>query len=233
MRIPTYLILSAIWLFACQSESKQSESKAETQPEQAPRALEPQTDALDEDAEWIVFFGNSLVAGYGLSQEDAFPALVQRKIRDLELNYKVYNAGESGATSADGVSRIDFLLNQVPPISVFVLELGANDGLRGIQPTETQNNLQSIIDKVKTRYPEVAILIAGMEVPPNMGDAYADEFRAVFRNLAIINQTALIPFLLEGVAGEPELNQEDGIHPTKEGHQIVSEHVWQYLEGLL
>ncbi|MEL6592728.1 MAG: arylesterase [Bacteroidota bacterium] len=220
-------------LMACQSESKQSESNEETSAELPAASPNNEVEPLDENAEWIVFFGNSLTAGYGLSQEDAFPALIQRKIRDLELNYKVYNAGESGATSADGVSRIDFLLNQVPPISVFVLELGANDGLRGIQPTETQNNLQSIIDKVKTRYPDVAILIAGMEVPPNMGDAYADEFRAVFRNLAIINQTALIPFLLESVAGEPELNQEDGIHPTKEGHRILTDNVWKHLEGLL
>ncbi|MEL6803086.1 MAG: arylesterase [Bacteroidota bacterium] len=233
MRISTYLIMLTLLLMACQSESKQSESNEETSAELPAASPNNEVEPLDENAEWIVFFGNSLTAGYGLSQEDAFPALIQRKIRDLELNYKVYNAGESGATSADGVSRIDFLLNQVPPISVFVLELGANDGLRGIQPTETQNNLQSIIDKVKTRYPDVAILIAGMEVPPNMGDAYADEFRAVFRNLAIINQTALIPFLLESVAGEPELNQEDGIHPTKEGHRILTDNVWKHLEGLL
>lgn len=226
-------MMFTLLLAACQSESKQRESSAETSTELPETSTDKGVEPLDEDAEWIVFFGNSLTAGYGLSQEDAFPALIQRKIRDLELNYKVYNAGESGATSADGVSRIDFLLNQVPPISVFVLELGANDGLRGIQPTETQNNLQSIIDKVKTRYPDVAILIAGMEVPPNMGDAYADEFRAVFRNLAIINQTALIPFLLESVAGEPDLNQEDGIHPTKEGHRIVTDNVWKHLEGLL
>lgn len=154
-------------------------------------------------------------------------------MRDLSLNYKVYNAGESGATSADGVSRIEFMLNQIPPIEVFVLELGANDGLRGIQPAETQNNLQKIIDQVKTRYPEVSIVIAGMEVPPNMGDTYADEFRAVFRNLAIVNQTALIPFLLDGVAGEPDLNLEDGIHPTAEGHEIVAENVWSQLKDLL
>ncbi len=220
-------------LFACQNEPS---STQKTSPADPPMTeAKPKQDNLDtdEDTQWVVFFGNSLTAGYGLSQEEAFPALIQRKMRDLSLNYKVYNAGESGATSADGVSRIEFLLNQIPPIEVFVLELGANDGLRGIQPVETQNNLQKIIDQVKTRYPEVSIVIAGMEVPPNMGDTYADEFREVFRNLAIVNQTALIPFLLDGVAGEPDLNLEDGIHPTAEGHEIVAENVWAQLKDLL
>ncbi|MEM6347143.1 MAG: arylesterase [Bacteroidota bacterium] len=222
-----------ILLFACQNEPS---STQQTKPVAAPiTKAKPKQDILDtdEDTQWVVFFGNSLTAGYGLSQEEAFPALIQRKMRDLSLNYKVYNAGESGATSADGVSRIEFLLNQIPPIEVFVLELGANDGLRGIQPVETQNNLQKIIDQVKTRYPEVSIVIAGMEVPPNMGDTYADEFREVFRNLAIVNQTALIPFLLDGVAGEPDLNLEDGIHPTAEGHEIVADNVWAQLKDLL
>ncbi|MEL7535164.1 MAG: arylesterase [Bacteroidota bacterium] len=220
-------------LLACQNEPSNTQK---TSPAESPMTeAKPKQDNLntDEDTQWIVFFGNSLTAGYGLSQEEAFPALIQRKMRDLSLNYKVYNAGESGATSADGVSRIEFMLNQIPPIEVFVLELGANDGLRGIQPAETQNNLQKIIDQVKTRYPEVSIVIAGMEVPPNMGDTYADEFRAVFRNLAIVNQTALIPFLLDGVAGEPDLNLEDGIHPTAEGHEIVAENVWSQLKDLL
>lgn len=233
MRIFTFLFLSSLLMIACQNEPAKSQEEVPVKTVM-PKENPPQTKLdTDEDSQWIVFFGNSLTAGYGLSQEQAFPALIQRKIRDSELNYQIYNAGESGATSADGVSRIEFLLNQIPPIEVFVLELGANDGLRGIQPVETQNNLQKIIDQVKTRYPEVSIVIAGMEVPPNMGDTYADEFREVFRNLAIVNQTALIPFLLEGVAGDPDLNLEDGIHPTAEGHEIVAENVWAQLKDLL
>ena len=179
----------------------------------------------------IIFFGNSLTAGYGLSPEQAFPALIQKKIDSLGLPYQVVNAGVSGETSSGGKTRIDWILQQ--PIDIFVLELGANDGLRGIQLSETKKNLQEIIDKVKAKYPEAKLLFAGMEIPPNMGQAYTAEFRSIYKDLAAKNSMALIPFLLEGVGGEPELNQPDGIHPTAEGHQIVAENVWKELQKLL
>ena len=179
----------------------------------------------------IVFFGNSLTAGYGLSPEQAFPAIIQKKIDSLGLPYQVVNAGVSGETSSGGKTRIDWILQQ--PIEIFVLELGANDGLRGTPLSETKKNLQDIIDKVKTKYPDTKLVFAGMEIPPNMGQAYTSEFRNIYIDLAAKNNMTLIPFLLEGVGGEPELNQEDGIHPTAEGHVIVANNVWKQLEKLL
>lgn len=179
----------------------------------------------------IVFFGNSLTAGYGLSPEQAFPALIQQKIDSLGLPYQAINAGLSGETSSGGLTRIDWILQQ--PMDIFILELGANDGLRGIPLAQTKKNLQDIIDKVKAKYPEAKLIFAGMQIPPNMGQTYSTEFRDMFGELAEKNSMALIPFLLEGVGGEPELNQEDGIHPTAEGHRIVADNVWKELEKLL
>src|SRR5688500_12748599 len=179
----------------------------------------------------IVFFGNSLTAGYGLSPSEAFPAIIQNKIDSLGLPYKVINAGVSGETSSGGNGRIDWILRQ--PLDVFVLELGANDGLRGIPLSETKKSLQSIIDKVKAKYPEAKLVLAGMQIPPNMGVDYTTEFRNIYPELAEKNGATLIPFLLEGVGGELKLNQQDGIHPTAEGHHIVAENVWGVLEEVL
>ena len=179
----------------------------------------------------IVFFGNSLTAGYGLSPSEAFPAIIQNKIDSLGLPYKVINAGVSGETSSGGNGRIDWILRQ--PLDVFILELGANDGLRGIPLSETKKSLQSIIDKVKAKYPEAKLVLAGMQIPPNMGASYTTEFRNIYPDLATKNGATLIPFLLEGVGGELKLNQQDGIHPTAEGHHIVAENVWQVLEDVL
>ena len=179
----------------------------------------------------IVFFGNSLTAGYGLSPSEAFPAIIQNKIDSLGLPYKVINAGVSGETSSGGNGRIVWILKQ--PLDVFVLELGANDGLRGIPLSETKKSLQSIIDKVKAKYPEAKLVLAGMQIPPNMGVTYTTEFRNIYPDLAKKNAAMLIPFLLEGVGGDLKLNQQDGIHPTAEGHQIVAENVWRVLEDLL
>jgi len=179
----------------------------------------------------IVFFGNSLTAGYGLSPEQAFPALIQKKIDSIGLPYNVVNAGVSGETSSGGKNRIDWILRE--PVDIFVLELGANDGLRGTPLSETKKNLQDIIDRVKAKYPEAKLIFAGMEIPPNMGQAYTTEFRNIYTDLAAKNMMTLIPFLLEGVGGEPELNQADGIHPTAEGHLIVADNVWKELQKLL
>lgn len=180
----------------------------------------------------ILFFGNSLTAGYGVEPTQAFPALIQQKIDSMHLPYKVINGGVSGETTADGNQRIDFVLKQ-QPLDVFVLELGANDGLRGVPLTETRKNLQSIVDKVKSKYPAAKLVLAGMQIPPNMGQAYATDFKNIYPELAKKNNMLLIPFLLQGVGGEARLNQQDGIHPTAEGHQIVAENVWKVLKGAL
>ena len=179
----------------------------------------------------IVFYGNSLTAGYGVSPSEAFPAIIQKRIDSLGLPYQVVNAGVSGETSSGGKTRIDWILRE--PVDIFILELGANDGLRGTPLSETKKNLQDIIDKVKAKYPDTKLVFAGMEIPPNMGQAYTTEFRNIYTDLAAKNKMTLIPFLLEGVGGEPELNQADGIHPTAEGHLIVAENVWKQLEKLL
>lgn len=177
----------------------------------------------------ILFFGNSLTAGYGLEDpEEAFPALIQQKIDSLNLPYKVINAGLSGETTSGGVNRINWLLKQ--QIDIFVLELGANDGLRGLKISQTKRNLQSILDTVKARYPNAKRILLGMEVPPNMGGKYVSDFRVIFRQVAEENNIPFVPFMLEGVAGVPELNLRDGIHPTGEGYKIVAENVWEVLK---
>jgi len=179
----------------------------------------------------IIFFGNSLTAGYGLEPSEAFPALIQNKLDSLNLNYKVINAGVSGETTSGGNSRVDWILRQ--PIDVFVLELGANDGLRGIPLKETKNNLQSMINKVTIAYPNAKIILAGMQIPPNMGMQYTTEFRNIYPELAKKNNITLIPFILEGVGGEAKLNQEDGIHPTAEGHKVIAENLWKEIQDQL
>ncbi|WP_225871032.1 arylesterase [Pedobacter frigiditerrae] len=179
----------------------------------------------------ILFFGTSLTAGYGLDPSEAYPTLIQQKIDSLKLPYKVINAGLSGETSAGGKGRVDWLLKQ--KIDVFVLELGANDGLRGIPVAETTKNLQFIIDQVKKKYPNAKMVLAGMQMPPSMGLTYTNQFREVFPKLASKNGMVLIPFLLDKVGGNAKLNQKDGIHPTAQGAKILAENVWAKLEGVL
>ncbi len=179
----------------------------------------------------ILFFGNSLTAGMGLNPENAFPALIQKRLDSLQLDYTVVNAGLSGETTSGGKNRLDWVLNQ--PTAIFVLELGANDGLRGIPLHETRSNLQTIIDMVRKKNPKTQIVLAGMQIPPNMGEAYTSEFRNIFPDLAKKNNAALIPFLLEDVAGVPDLNQTDGIHPTVEGHKILAQNVWDVLKDIV
>ncbi|MFZ5969954.1 MAG: arylesterase [Bacteroidota bacterium] len=179
----------------------------------------------------ILFFGDSLTAGYGLSVEEAFPALVEKQLIKKGLAVKVVNAGLSGETSAGGLNRIDWILRQ--PIDVFVLELGANDGLRGLPLDQTISNLQGIINKVKGKYPQCKVVLAGMMVPPNLGKEYTEQFRKIYPDLARKNKATLIPFLLEGVAGDEKLNLTDGIHPNVEGHQKVATNVTTILEPLL
>jgi acyl-CoA thioesterase I len=179
----------------------------------------------------ILFLGDSITAGYGLDPSQAFPALIQQKIDAQRWHFKVVNAGQSGDTSAGGLSRIDWLLKN--KIDVLVLELGANDGLRGLPVENSKKNLQAIIDRTKDKYPEVKVIVAGMKVPPNMGGDYGRKFEAVFVDLAKKNNAPLIPFILDGVGGLPELNLADGIHPTPKGHEIVAANVWKVLEPVL
>lgn len=181
----------------------------------------------------VVFLGDSLSAGYGLDNAAAssFPALIEAKIKAAGLPYPVVNAGVSGDTSAGGVRRIDWLLRR--PIAVLVLELGGNDGLRGIPPAETQKNLQAIIAKAKAKNPGVKVLVAGMKMPPNLGAEYIARFAAIFPAVAQANGAALMPYLLEGVGGSETLNQRDRIHPTAAGHRVIAEALWPWLKPLL
>lgn len=180
----------------------------------------------------ILCFGDSITAGYGLDDSnEAYPALLQEKIDTLNLDYTVINSGLSGETTAGGRSRIDWVLRQ--NVDVFLLELGGNDGLRGISLSETKSNLQDIITSVKSKNASTKIILAGMELPPNMGQDYTNEFRRVFREVASENDLTFIPFILKDVGGIPELNQSDGIHPTAEGHRIVAQTVWDVLEPML
>jgi acyl-CoA thioesterase-1 len=179
----------------------------------------------------ILFLGDSISAGLGVQPEQAFPALIEQKIHRANLPFEVVNAGLSGDTSAGGLRRVDWLLQKT--VDVLVLELGANDGLRGLPVAAMELNLQGIIDRVKAKNPQVKIVIAGMQIPPNLGADYTAAFRAAFADLAQKNHAALIPFLLEGVGGHVEFTQRDQIHPTPDGHKIVAENVWRVLEPLL
>jgi len=190
---------------------------------------EPQANGIDRQT--ILLLGDSLAAGYGLDLSEAFPALLQKKVDEAGLKFSVVNAGVSGDTSAGGLRRIDWLLKR--RVDVLVLELGGNDGLRGIPAAATRTNLQAIIDRTKQKYPQVQIVVAGMQMPPNMGADYNTAFAKIFPDLAKANNAALVPFLLEGVGGKPELNLPDMIHPTAEGHKIVAENVWKVLKPVL
>jgi acyl-CoA thioesterase-1 len=184
-----------------------------------------------DEARVILFFGDSLTAGYQLNPAQAFPALIQEKINAEGWNYKTVNAGLSGETSAGGLRRIDWVTRN--RVDWLVLELGANDAFRGIDLDATEANLQSIIDRVRKKNPDVGLVISGMLMPPNLGSDYVNRFRSMFVELAERNNGALIPFLLEGVAGIASLNLPDGIHPTAEGHKRLAETVWKVLKPVL
>jgi acyl-CoA thioesterase-1 len=178
----------------------------------------------------IVAFGDSLTAGYGLPEEQSFTTLLQNKLDEKGYRYRVVNAGVSGDTSAGGVSRLDWSLNE-GDVKILILELGGNDGLRGLPVSNLRKNLAEIIERAQSR--GVTVLLAGMEAPPNLGEEYTREFRQVYRDLAKKYKLAFIPFVLEGVGGRPEYNQPDGIHPNAEGEKIMTENVWRALEPLL
>jgi len=179
----------------------------------------------------IVFLGTSLTAGLGLDPDQAFPALIQRKLDADGLRFEAVNAGVSGETSAGARRRVDWLLQQ--PAAVLVIETGANDGLRGLEVDSLRSNIQAMIDEAERQSPKPAVVLVGMRAPPNLGRAYSRRFERVYPELAKENDLPLVPFLLEGVAGRPALNQADMIHPTAEGQQRMAETVWEVLEPLL
>lgn len=217
-----FLILVILILPACGNNNAPAND--------TPQASAQTSSAAASTKKNILFFGDSLTAGYGLEDEqDAFPGVIQRRIDSLKLPYNVINAGVSGETTAGGLGRIDWTLKQ--KVDIFILELGANDGLRGVPVSETKKNLHTIIAKVKAKYPDARIILAGMMVPPSMGADYANSFKAVFPAIAEKDKVELIPFLLDHVAGIAKLNQGDGIHPTAEGAKLVADNVWRVLKG--
>ena len=179
----------------------------------------------------ILFVGTSLTAGYGLDPSDAYPARIQEKLDAAGLRHRVVNAGVSGETSAGARRRIDWLMSQ--PVSILVVETGANDGLRGLDPQDARANIQAIFDRAKRQTPPPKLMLIGMAAPPNLGSRYARAFSAIYPELARENGAVLVPFLLEGVAGIPRLNQPDGVHPTPEGQRIIAETVWKHLVPML
>lgn len=183
------------------------------------------------DTKSVIFFGDSLTAGYGVDPDEAYPALIQQKIDQAGLAWRVVNAGLSGETTAGGLRRLDWILRQ--PVDIFVIELGGNDGLRGIAPATTRSNLAAMIERIRQRQPHVKVVLAGMQLPTNMGPDHTRDFAALYPDLAQATGAVLIPFLLERVGGDASLNLPDGIHPTPEGHKIVAETVWRTLQPLL
>ncbi|HEX8348322.1 MAG TPA: arylesterase [Hymenobacter sp.] len=187
----------------------------------------------------IIFFGDSLTAGYQLRASEAFPSLLQQRLDSLKLPYKALNYGISGETTAGGRQRIASVLAR-QPVDVFVLALGANDGLRGIPVRETAQNLQFILDQVRLKYPKASLVLVGLEFPFDLSilgghqyGRYAAEFKALFRTLAEKNNVAFVPFLLQGVLGRRELNLPDGVHPNAQGQKILADNVWVVLQTVL
>ena len=206
-------------------------SKTKTESTPGPEQ-EPQTvPALQEqdDRPVIIAFGDSLTAGSGVDPEQNYPSKLQARINDSGYRYRVLNAGVSGETSSQGFNRVETYLN--PPPAIAIVELGANDGLRGLPIASIRSNLAGIVERFQSTGAKV--ILAGMEVPPNYGPQYANSFREIFKSVAKEYGASLIPFFLDGVGGHPELNQDDGIHPTGEGYDIVIDNVWSVLEPLL
>ena len=179
----------------------------------------------------LVVLGDSLSAGFGVDLSEAWPARIQEKIREAGLPWKLVNAGLSGDTSAGGLRRLDWILRR--PVDALLLELGSHDGLRGLPLEATRTNLQTVIERTRAKYPNVRVVLAGMKMPENLGEAYTRQFETLYRDLAETNKVALIPFLLDGVGGRAELNLPDQIHPNVEGHRRVATNVWKMLQPVL
>lgn len=225
------LLLLSVLSASCQTgESQEGDDLADAGPTTVERS-DSSSIVVNEGEKVILFLGNSLSAGLGVDDDAAFPSIIQRKIDSLGWNYQVVNAGISGETSSGGVSRIDWVLKQ--PVDVLILELGGNDGLRGISTEVTRRNLEHIIEKTRQAYPDAEVVLAGMQIPPNLGHEYTRSFREIYPQIASDQDAHLIPFLLEGVGGVDSLMQSDGIHPNSEGHRVVAENVWDVLKPIL
>lgn len=220
-------LISVLLLLGC------GDKKSEKNSEESLPVKEKSTSVSEEKkSKTILCFGDSITAGYGLDDSNAaYPALLQQKIDSLGLDYTVINSGLSGETTAGGRSRLIWVMKQ--KVDIFLLELGGNDGLRGIPLTETRANLEAIITSVQEQSPDTRIILAGMELPPNMGQDYTSEFRELFAEIAAEQNVEFIPFILKDVGGIAALNQNDGIHPTAEGHQIVAHTVWEVLKPMI
>lgn len=222
------LLLVLLILSACENKQTNTQQVAEEPTQTLEESIKAEKSTTKKK---ILFFGDSITAGYQLDEEDAFSFLIQETIDSLDMDYVVVNAGVSGETSSGGLNRIDWVLRQ--PVDVFCLELGANDALRGLDPVETAKNLDEIIKKVKASNAEVEIVLLGMMAPPNMGIKYSEKFDKIYPDLATKHQCALVPFLLEGVAGIVDLNLQDGIHPNKKGHKVLKNNIWAILKDYL
>jgi acyl-CoA thioesterase-1 len=221
------LLIGCIAVFACKNKQKTSQQVV---PQDTPEKVKADN-TKDRGDRYILFYGNSLTAGYGVEEEESYPYLIQERLDSMDLKYTVINAGLSGETTAGGLSRIDWVLRQ--KIDIFLLELGGNDLLRGLEVKSTEENLRGILQKVRDKYPDIPIILAGMQAPPNMGNDYTEAFAAIYPTLAKEFNIGLIPFFLENVGGRPQYNQKDGIHPNPAGQKIVVENVWQILKNYL
>lgn len=219
------LLLLTIFLYGCNNSTSDTENSEDP-------IKNVDSSPIDESKKVILFFGNSLTAGYGVKPEESFPSRIAQRIDSLDLPYAVVNAGVSGETTAGGLGRIEWVLKN-QSVDIFVLELGANDGLRGIPPEETRQNLEGIIDRVRGANADVRIILAGMMVPPSMGLEYAEAYEVIFSQISAEKGVALIPFLLKDVGGVESLNQEDGIHPNPAGARILANNTWGILEQML
>jgi acyl-CoA thioesterase-1 len=221
-----FLFVICISFSACKDEkSRPNESQTNVKEEIKSE------DKKKTDNKVILFYGNSLTAGYGLNENESFPSLIEDRIDSLGLKYTVVNAGLSGETTSGGLKRIDWVMKQ--KVDIFFLELGANDMLRGLPLNETRKNLSEIISIVKAKNPNVKIGLCEMMAPPNMGEEYVKEFTKIYKDLSSPSGITLIPFFLEGVAGDEDLLLKDGKHPNAEGQVIVAENIWRYLEKML
>jgi acyl-CoA thioesterase-1 len=220
------LVLLAALSVACQQAARPQAGATSETPAASANALPPTSDAK---RPLIVAFGDSLTAGFGLPEPQSFTTLLQQRLDEKGYAYRVVNAGMSGDTSAGGLRRLAWSLEG--DVKFLILELGGNDGLRGLPVEELKKNLAQMIEKAQRR--GVKVILAGMEAPPNLGADYASRFRQVYRDLAKQYKTPLIPFILENVGGNPALNQADGIHPNAAGEQIMTDNVWRVLEPLL
>ena len=222
------LLCFVLLLSACENKQSKTEHVADKANQNLEESIKQQNTSTKKK---ILFFGDSITAGYQLDEQDAFSYLIQNAIDSLDMEYTVVNAGVSGETSSGGLNRIDWVLRQ--NVDIFCLELGANDALRGLDPVETEKNLNGIIEKVKTTYPEAQIILLGMLAPPNMGIKYSEKFNKIYPELATKHGCGLVPFLLDGVAGVVELNLQDGIHPNQKGHKVLKNNIWKVLKNYL